>query len=111
VMELGVVSLAPVEQGGAHYGIFMDALLLMLPLVLAGGFCWDEPAAGPLRAALWTAAVACLLVGVVPWPSVIDRLSDGHQAILVLLAVSNAMSARLVGRPPVLPAWRGAAGE
>jgi hypothetical protein len=89
----------------------MDALLLMLPLVLAGGFGWDAPAAGPLRAALWTGAAGCLLVGVLPLPSFVDRLSDGHQAILVLLAVSNAIAARLVGRPPVVPAWRGAAGE
>jgi UDP-glucose 4-epimerase len=110
VMVLGIVSLAPVGQAEAHYGTFLDALLLMLPLVLAGGFAWDEPAAGPLRTALWVAALVCLAVGVSPWPRFIDRISDGHQAVLVLLAVSTATAARLVGSRPAL-AWLGALGE
>jgi UDP-glucose 4-epimerase len=110
-MILGVVSLAPVDQGISRYGTFLDALLLMLPLVLAGGFSWEERAAGPLRTSLWTGGVICLAVGVAPWPGIVDRLGDGHRVILVLLAVSTATAARLVVRRPVLVQWLGAPGE
>ena len=110
VMILGIVSLAPMDQAG-RYNTFLDALLLMLPLVLAGGFAWEPAAAGPLRMALWIGAFACLMLGVAPWLRPVDLISDGHQVILVLLAVSTATAANLVGRRPLLQHWLGALGE
>jgi|tagenome__1003787_1003787.scaffolds.fasta_scaffold20956855_2 UDP-glucose 4-epimerase len=110
VLILGIVSLAPVDQAG-RYNTFLDALLLMLPLVLAGGFAWEPPAAGPLRTALWIGAFACLGLGVAPWPGPVDLISDGHQVILVLLAVSTATAAGLVGRRPVHEQWLSALGD
>ena len=39
----------------------------MLPLVLAGGFAWDERTGVPLRTALWTGAFGCAFLGITPW--------------------------------------------
>jgi hypothetical protein len=64
-----------------------------------------------LRAALWVVAVGLLFASFVSWPPVLDHLADAHKVILVLLALSTATAARLVGRRPVLLQWLGAPGE
>jgi hypothetical protein len=110
IMILGVVTLAPVGRG-ERYSTFLDTLLLMLPLVLAGGFSWDDHTASPLRAALWVGGFGCLALGVAPWPPLLDHLADSHRVILVLLALSTASAARMVGRRPLLAQWLGAPGE
>jgi UDP-glucose 4-epimerase len=110
IMVLGVVTLAPVGRGD-RYSTFLDALLLMLPLVLAAGFAWDDHTAPPLRSALWVGAFGSLALGVAPWPPLLDHLADSHRVILVLLALSTACAARLVAPRPLLAQWLGAPGE
>jgi UDP-glucose 4-epimerase len=107
---LGLLSLMP-NGPSDRYDTFLDALLLMLPLVLAGGFAWEDRTAGPLRAALWVVAFALLFVAFVSWPPILDHLGDSHKVILVLLALSTATGARLLGRRPLLYQWLGAPGD
>jgi UDP-glucose 4-epimerase len=107
---LGLLSLMP-NGPTDRYDTFLDSLLLMLPLVLAGGFAWEDRTAGPLRAALWVVAFGLLFSAVVSWPSLLDRIADSHRVILVLLALSTATAARLLGRRPLLYQWLGASGD
>jgi UDP-glucose 4-epimerase len=109
IMVLGVITLAP-RGPGDRYDTFLDALLLMLPLVLAAGFSWDERTGSSLRTALWVGAFGCLVLGVAPWPPLIDHLADSHRVILMLLAFSTATAASVIGRGPLLQ-WLGAPGE
>jgi UDP-glucose 4-epimerase len=109
IMVLGVITLAP-RGPGDRYDTFLDALLLMLPLVLAAGFSWDERTGSSLRTALWIGAFGCLVLGVAPWPPLIDHLADSHRVILMLLAFSTATAASVIGRGPLLQ-WLGASSE
>jgi hypothetical protein len=56
-------------------------------------------------------AVGLLFVVFVGWPPVLDHLGDSHKVILVLLALSTATAARLLGRRPLLYQWLGASGD
>src|SRR3954452_11901450 len=109
VMVIGLVVLTPVEPVD-RYDIFFDCLVLLAPLVLAGGFTWEEPNARRLRRALWAAAGAWLAVAIVPWPSAVD-VGRGHSLLLLLFALTAAGAAQLVHSRPPLPAWLDALGE
>jgi UDP-glucose 4-epimerase len=109
IMVLGVITLAP-RGPGDRYDTFVDALLLMLPLVLAGGFSWDERTGASLRTALWIGTFGLLVLGLAPWPPVLDHLADSHRVFLILLAFSTATAAGVIGRRPLLQ-WLGAPSE
>jgi hypothetical protein len=85
---------------------FVGVIILALPVVLAGGFAWENAAAGPLRVALWTGAVASLAIAISPW-----HLVHGHGFMLALFAVASAAGAQLVGLRSPLEAWLGFPGE
>jgi hypothetical protein len=110
-MILGVASLTPAEEDMDADGLFGSALILVLPLVLAGGFPWDEVRARSLRAGLWRAAAGCLALALFPWPPMISHFGHGHAVLLTLLAISAAAATRLVAKRPLLPAWLGVPGE
>jgi UDP-glucose 4-epimerase len=107
---LGIVTLAPVEENLGVYDTFTSALIVLLPLVLAGGFEWDVARSRWLRPALWSAACVCLLGAVVPWPDPIHDLTSHHTAVLALVAISAAMAARLPGGRPPLQTWLASVG-
>jgi UDP-glucose 4-epimerase len=111
VLVLGILTLAPVGSDLSSFGTFSAALVVLLPLVLAGGFEWDQGRARWLRPALWSVACACLAAVVVPWPEMMDRVTDGHATVLALFAVSAATAARLPGREPPLRAWLASVAE
>lgn len=110
-MILGVASLTPADADMDTYDTFLGTLILLLPLVLAGGFPWDDAGARLLRIALWTGVVACLALAILPWPPLFERFGHGHAVVLALVAVSAGIASRLVGRRPPLPAWLGVPGE
>jgi UDP-glucose 4-epimerase len=109
IMVLGVITLAP-RGPGDRYDTFVDALLLMLPLVLAGGFSWDERTGASLRTALWVGAFGLLVLGIAPWPPLLDHLADSHRVFLMLLAFSTGTAATVIDRRPLLQ-WLGAPSE
>jgi hypothetical protein len=104
-MVLGVLTLAPLDEDGSAYATFAVALLVLLPLVFAGGFEWDDERARWIRPALWTAACVCLAGAVVPVPAPFERVTNHHAVALALFAVSAAASARLPGRQAPLRDW------
>jgi UDP-glucose 4-epimerase len=109
IMVLGIITLAP-RGPGDRYDTFVGALLLMLPLVLASGFSWDERTGTSLRTALWVGALGCLVLGLAPWPPLLDHLADSHRVFLMLLAFSTGTAASVIGRGPILQ-WLGASSE
>jgi UDP-glucose 4-epimerase len=111
VLVLGVLTLAPFDEDRSTYGTFAATLIVLVPLVLAGGFEWDDGWAPRLRAALWAAAVVCLLAAVVPWPGLVDRLAQHHTIVLALFAASAATAAQLPARPASLREWLASAGH
>jgi UDP-glucose 4-epimerase len=110
-MVLGVLTLAPLDQNIDQWDTFTVTLLLVLPLVLAGGFAWEHGLQRGLRAALWTAAGASIAVAVLPWPRMLDRLGHGHAVLLLLFALAAGLAARLPGRHAPLRQWLGAVSE
>ncbi len=105
VLLIGIVMLIPVDDDLDRYDTFLDTLILGVPVVLAGGFHWDEPLGAHLRAGLWAAAGACLAVALLPWPPVVEHLRHGHSVLLVLFALAAGLAARLTTVRPALPAW------
>ncbi|MEA2291766.1 MAG: UDP-glucose 4-epimerase [Solirubrobacteraceae bacterium] len=108
---IGVITLAPVGDNFDTFDVFSATLLVLLPLVLAGGFVWEEARARRLRATLWTAALVCLAMAIVPSAPVVDRVADGHAIVLALFALSAAAAAQFPGRQAPLRAWLAAAGN
>jgi UDP-glucose 4-epimerase len=111
VLIIGLAMLIPVDEDLDRYDTFLGALVLSVPLVLAGGFRWDEPLGGQLRVGLWVAAGACLSVALLPWPPMLAHVRHGHAPLLVLFALAAGVAARLTTLRPALPAWLGAPGE
>lgn len=109
-LMLGVLTLAPFDEERSTYGTFVAALIVLVPLVLAGAFEWEEDWARRLRAALWAAAVVCLLAAVAPWPALVDRLAAHHTIMLALFAASAATAAQLPARAAPLREWLASAG-
>jgi UDP-glucose 4-epimerase len=105
IVIIGVATLAPIDSDMNIYDTFVGALLLMLPLVLAAGFEWDALAGRHVRAGLATAAGACLVLALVPWPSPLAHLRHGHATFLVLFALAAGVAARLTTVRRALPAW------
>ena len=110
-MLLGVASLTPADADMDPDKVFAGALILLVPLLLAGGFAWDGGSAKRLRATLWGGAVGCLVLAIVPLPSLIGQFGQGHAVLLALLAVSAGAATRLIGRRSVLASWLGVSGE
>jgi hypothetical protein len=111
VMIIGVATLTPVDSDMDRYDTFFGSLVVALPIVLAGGFHWDGPAANWLRASLWAAAGGWLVIAIAPWPGALDHLGHGHGVLLVLFALAAGIAARLTTVRPALPTWLGAQGE
>jgi UDP-glucose 4-epimerase len=111
VVIFGVLALAPFDEDLSTYGTFAATLIVLVPLMLAAGFRWEEGWATRLRPALWTAAVACLFAAVSPWPGLVDRLADHHVIVLALFAVSAATAARMPARQAPLREWLASVGS
>jgi UDP-glucose 4-epimerase len=108
LLVLGLAALVPIDSDMDTHDTFAGMLLLLAPLVLAGGFRWDVRSAGWMRAACWTEVAAALLALGVPWPPAVARLADAHPVFLVLLALSAGIAALSLGSAPWLNAWAAA---
>jgi UDP-glucose 4-epimerase len=102
IMMLGLASLLPLGDSVDSYDTFATSLLILLPVVLALGFEWDEEGRRGLRIACRLTVVAALASLLLPWPGVIDRLGDGHPIFLGLLALSAAVAAVSTASAPRL---------
>jgi hypothetical protein len=89
------------------YDTFLGALLLMLPLVLAGGFEWQEHGGREIRTMLAAAAAGSLALALLPWPPELGHLRHGHETLLVLFALSAGHAPRHTLLKRALPAWLG----
>jgi UDP-glucose 4-epimerase len=107
VLIIGLAMLIPVDGDINRYTTFLYTVVLGVPLVLTGGFRWEEPVAGQLRRALAAAAGACLVVGLAPWPPELAHLRHGHATIFVLFALVSGLASRLIDLRVTLPAWMG----
>jgi UDP-glucose 4-epimerase len=105
VLIIGLATLSPVDSDMATYHTFLGALLLTLPITLAGGFDWDAQAGRQIRTAMWAAAGVCLVIALIPWPPVLEHVRHGHATFLVLLALAAGVAARLTTARRALPAW------
>ncbi len=102
---IGVATLAPIDSDMDAYDTFIGALLLMLPLVLAGGFEWEEHGGRQVRTVLAATAAGSLALALLPWPPELQHLRHGHETLLVLFALSTGLAARLTTLKRALPAW------
>ncbi len=105
LLVLGVLTLTPVDSNVDSYDTFTTILVMLTPLVLAGGFAWDRTHARGLRAVLWTGSAACLAVAVLPWPHVVDHLGEGHAIVLLLFALVAALAGLVPERRAPLREW------
>jgi UDP-glucose 4-epimerase len=110
VMVLGLASLAPVTDGVEQYDTFVGALLVLAPLMLAGGFGWDDAHAEWLRWMLWIVALACVVIVAAPWLPLVGHAGHAHPLLPSLLAVSALIAARLPRARPLLREWLPTAG-
>jgi UDP-glucose 4-epimerase len=110
-MLVGVLMLLPVDGDMDRYDTFTAVFLLLVPLVLAGGFEWDAGRARGLRVALSAAAALAFGVAVLPWPHFVDHLGRGHAVALLLFAAVGAAAAQLPGRQAPLRSLLSAAGD
>ena len=102
---IGVATLAPIDSDMDAYDTFLGALLLMLPLLLAGGFEWHEHGGREMRTVLAAMAGGSLALALFPWPPELQHLRHGHETLLVLFALSTGFAARLTTLKRLLPAW------
>jgi hypothetical protein len=102
---IGVATLAPIDSDMHAYNTFIGALLLMLPLALAGGFDWEEHGGREMRTVLAAIAAGSLALALFPWPPELRHLRHGHETLLVLFALSTGLAARLTTLKRPLPAW------
>jgi UDP-glucose 4-epimerase len=103
-LGIGVATLAPFDPDMDPWDTFVGLLILLLPLLLAGGFHWDATRQRWLQTMFWALAVGTVAVLVVPWPPLVAHLSHGHHVFLALVTVSAATAAKVTGaRPAVLP--------
>jgi UDP-glucose 4-epimerase len=110
-MLVGVLTLLPVDGDMDRYDVFWALLLLLVPVVLAGGFEWDEGRARGLRVALSAAAATAFVVAVLPWPPLIDRIGDGHALALLLFAAAGSAASLLPGRQAPLRGLLASSGD
>jgi UDP-glucose 4-epimerase len=104
VLIIGLATLAPLDSDMDIYDTFFAALLLMLPLVLAGGFDWDDVTGRQFRTGLWVACGVCLAAAILPVHE-LRHVRHGHAAFLVLFALVAGIAARLTTLRRALPAW------
>jgi len=102
---IGLATLAPIDSDMDAYDTFLGALLLMLPLVLAGGFEWQDHGGREVRTLLAAVAAGSLALALLPWPPELRHLRHGHETLLVLFALSAGLAARLTSLKRALPAW------
>jgi UDP-glucose 4-epimerase len=105
IMILGLASLFPVDQDLDRYDTFLASLVLILPLIFAAGFTWDAVDTRRLRAVLWTLAMACAAIEVLPGPRLLEATRHAHGLLFGLCAISAGLAATLVGSSTRLP-WR-----
>ena len=111
VMIIGLTALAPVDRDMDRIDVFAALLLVLVPIVLAGGFAWDETGARRLRTTLWAGAAACFSLAVLPWPSFVGRFGHGNAVLLLVLAVTAGIAAQLPGSRTALQIREAAAGD
>jgi UDP-glucose 4-epimerase len=102
IMMLGLASLMPLRSSIETGDTFVASLLILLPIVLALGFEWDDEGRRRLRVVCRLGVAAAVVPLVVPWPGVIDRLGDAHPVFLAMLALSAASAAACTGSVPRL---------
>ena len=111
---LGVASLTPADADMDTYGLFLGALILLLPLVLAGGFPWDDVERAAAAGRVVGGAARLPRAGDLPL-AVVGRATSvtGTPCCLALLAVSAAAATQLVGqqRRAARVAWRARAND
>jgi UDP-glucose 4-epimerase len=93
VLLLGLAALVPVDGDMDRDAVFAAILLLLLPVMLVGGFEWNAERRGLVRTACLTLAAAEMVLIVLPWPGPVHRLVDGHPLFLALNAVSALLAA------------------
>ncbi len=102
IMLLGLASLMPLGDSVDSVTTFAGSLLILLPIVLALGFDWDEDSRRGLKLGCWLTFAAAIAPFILPWPGVLDRLGDAHPVFLALLALSAAGAAISTGSAPRL---------
>ena len=110
-MIIGLTALAPVDQDMDRIDVFAALLMVLVPIVLAGGFSWDEAGARRLRTVLWAGAAGCFSLAVLPWPSFVGRFGHGNTVLLLVLAVTAGIAAQLPGSRRALQIREAAAGD
>jgi UDP-glucose 4-epimerase len=85
VMVIGLASLVPIDRDMDVYATLTATLIMLLPLLLAGGFAWPPEARRSVRAICWTIA-AC------------DLALVGRHPVFAIAAAATAVSAGLVVR-------------
>jgi UDP-glucose 4-epimerase len=98
VMVIGLASLVPIDRDMDVYDTLTATLIMLLPLMLAGGFAWPAEARRSVRAICWTIA-ACDLVLVHVHP------------VFAITAAATAVTAGLVVRERPALEVRVAAGD
>src|SRR3954463_3948205 len=66
VMVIGLASLVPIDRDMDVYDTLTAMLIMLLPLLLAGGFAWPREARRSVRAICWTIAACDLLLVSLP---------------------------------------------
>jgi UDP-glucose 4-epimerase len=98
VMVIGLASLVPIDRDMDVYDTLTATLIMLLPLLLAGGFAWPAEARRGVRAICWTIAAFDLV------------LVDRHP-VFAIAAAATAVSAGLVVRERPALAVRVATGD
>ena len=100
VMVIGLTALASVDDDMDRPDVFATMLIVLLPLVLTGGFEWDAVRARWLRTSLWTVSARR-----VPRSRCCHgrrSSASGHPVMLLVFAVVAGVAAQLPGsRPPL----------
>jgi UDP-glucose 4-epimerase len=99
-LGIGVATLAPVDPDMDPWDTFVALLILLLPLLLAGGFHWDARRQRWLQTTFWALAVGTVTVLVLPWPPLVGHLGHGHHVFLALVTLSAATAAKVTGARP-----------
>jgi UDP-glucose 4-epimerase len=111
VLLLGLAGLVPVDGDMDRDAVFAGILMLLLPVMLVGGFEWSAERRGRVRTACLTLAAAEMVLIVLPWPGPVHRLVDGHPLFLALNAVSALLAAHATRAGPRLRSLWASAGD
>jgi UDP-glucose 4-epimerase len=98
VMLIGIASLVPIDRDMDVYDTLTATLVMLLPLMLAGGFAWPAEARRGVRTVCWTIAAG-------------DLILVHHHPVFAISAAAIAVSAGLVVRERPALAVRVATGD